>query len=105
MLLSSYPVYNQNIDSTLIKAYKYKSKIILDEFFINWQNSNKLSDEQILSTNESKKSNDTLSEIYNLMNSFYNPVSNGNKYFIALDSLNFDVCYSDTIPPHDNPQR
>jgi|SRR4030095_11347772 len=91
--------YSQSIDSTLHKAYKYNSKIILDEFFMNWENSNRLRDSELQRINEIIDANDTLKEIFEIVNSFYySPLPDGIKYFVATDTLNYIIWYNDEVP-------
>ena len=97
--LSYSAVYSQSIDSTLFKAYEYNSKIILDEFFMNWEKSkNILNDEQLSEINKNKITNDTLKEIYNIAYTFYNPVHSEVKYSIFEDTLRYNICYTDSLP-------
>jgi len=97
-MLIVYSIYSQQIDSTLHKAYKYNSGIILDEFFMNWENDSKLTDAEKLQINERISSDDTLKEVYKIANIFYKPVYNNGKYFIIEDTLEYEICYSDSFP-------
>ncbi len=88
------------IDSTLFKAYKHNSKIILDEFFMNWENS------FVISDNDFINQNDTVKELYKLLNCFYDefkenkgsisysPISDNTKYFILKDVIGCTMVYS-----------
>lgn len=97
LMLYAYTTYSQQVDSILHKAYGYNSSILLEEFFMNWEHDSKLTDEEKLQISERISSDDTLKEIYKLANTFYKPVYNNAKYFIIEDTLNYGVCYSDSL--------
>jgi hypothetical protein len=95
--------YSQSIDSTLHRAYKHNSKILIDEFFMNWEISNRLRDNELLRIHEIISANDTLREIYEIVNSFYySPVPDVIKYFVAADTLNYMIWYNDEVPNYFN---
>jgi len=91
LLFSSFIVISQTIDSTLFKAYNHNSKIILNEFFTNWENSFEVSNPEFINQN------DTVKELYNVLNEFYNPYVT-TKYFIIKDTLDYGICYSSNLP-------
>jgi hypothetical protein len=99
-------VYSQSIDSVLTKSYKYKSKILLDIFFTNWKNSFVYSDSTYINKN------DTIKELYLLINEFYNtcvydtdmkflydcPISAKKKYFVMNDSVQYWITDTSEFP-------
>lgn len=97
-MLCTYTTYSQQVDSILHKAYRYNSGIILEEFFMNWEYDSRLSDEEQQKINARIISDDTLKEVYKIANTFYKPVYNNAKYFIIEDTLEYEICYSDSFP-------
>lgn len=97
MLLTASPVISQETDSILYKAYKYNSKVLLEEFFMNWENESRLSDEERFQIYEKINSDDTLSEVYKIANAFYKPIHYNAKYFVIEDTLKYEICYSDSF--------
>ena len=97
ILIITHCVISQETDSILQKAYKYNSKVLLEEFFMNWENASKLSDEEKLQINERINSDDTLNEIYKIANAFYKPIYTDFNYFLIEDTLKYEICYSDSI--------
>lgn len=97
IVFSAFSVYSQQIDSTLPKAYRYNSQIILEEFFMNWEYDSRLSDEEEQRINTRINSDDTLKEVYKLANLFYKYSGREEKYYVIEDTLKYEICYADTI--------
>lgn len=97
LLILSHNTFSQSIDSTLHKAYNMNSQILLDEFFINWEKSNKLTEEQKLEIEDKIENDDTLKEVYNIADTYYKGATSEAKYNIIYDTLKYQVCKGDTI--------
>lgn len=97
MLLNICGIYSQQLDSALYKAYKYNSKIILDEFFMNWQRSNELNDKEIAKIEEQINADETLKTVIEIANTFYKHVSTGSTFFILSDTLTYYKCNTDSV--------
>lgn len=97
LILSAYSIYSQQIDSTLHKAYRYNSRIILDEFFLNWERDSRFSEEEEQRINDRINSDDTLREVYKLANLFYKYLGREEKYYVIEDTLKYEICYLDSI--------
>lgn len=97
ILLVTGCVISQESDSLLQKAYKYNSKIILEEFFMNWENDSRFTIDERNKINERLNSDDTLKEVYELAKVFYIPINTEAEYFLIEDTLKYQVCNSDSI--------
>jgi len=105
LLISSSTIYSQTIDSSLISAYKHHSKIILNEFFMNWEHSFEISSSEIINQN------DTVKELFNILNEFYSsfinnksaigysPLSDTTRYFIMADTVVYNYFKLKELPP------
>lgn len=96
-LIISQNTFSQAIDSTLHKAYKMNSQVVLDEFFMNWEKSNELTEQQKLELEEKIQKDDTLREVYNIVNIFYSNFTYNIQFFIFYDTLEYDICKSDEL--------
>lgn len=97
LLTISQDTFSQAIDSTLHKAYKMKSQILLDEFFMNWKKSNELTEKQKSEIEDKIQKDDTLREVYNIANTYYKGVTSEANFIIIADTLKYEVSLSDSI--------
>jgi hypothetical protein len=79
---------NSQQKELLEKAYKHNSEIILDEFFINWQN-----EIRPVKSEDLKIQNDTIQSIYKIYNTVFNAVADTRlltRYLILSDRIEYD---------------
>jgi hypothetical protein len=92
LFISASLIYSQSQSELLERAYKKNSKILLDEFLLNWQNEIKT-----ISKDELETQNDTAKAIYEIFNElfkndtlrYYNPQINSSKYLLIQNKIRY----------------